>query len=491
MQRLSPKEIFTEGNISANIARKSFRGGVSTIGAQVVKMVLRIGATVILARLLTPADYGLIGMVTVVVNFAGMFKDAGLSMATVQKGQISHEQISNLFWINVLISAVLGVCVLLAAPLVTWFYGKSELTKITAVLSLSFVLSGLAIQHAALLRRHMRFGELAIIQIVSQFLSVVVTIILALYGFRYWALVGGILVGSLITLLLTYYFCPWVPGRIQKKSGTRNMLRFGGHLTGANFVGYLSRNADNILIGRFIGVDALGVYGRAYSLFMMPISQIRAPITSVAMPALSSLKTDPPRYLKCYRAIIEIMATCAIPLCVYSVVEGEFIVRLLLGEQWMGAVPVFRILAVAGVVQSISGTRGLVLLSHGFSKRYLKLSLVVGSLVVVSFIIGLPFGITGVAISYTIFNLVILIPSLHYCFSGTPIRVSLFLKIMILPLAISAFSAILAASVFLIPAKSALWLNILFGIVFFALYFLFSMCRKSIREMFSQVKRIL
>ena len=489
MQRLSKREIFTDNSLSRNLGQKSVKGGVSTICVQIIKLVLRTGTTVILARLLTPADFGIIAMVSVVVNLAAMFKDAGLSLATIQKEQISHEQVSNLFWINLLISMALGLCMVLGAPLVTWFYGKSELTNVTAVLSISFILSGLSLQHAALMRRHMRFGELAFVQVLAQFLSVVTTVILALHDLGYWALVGGALISSLITLLLTYYFCPWNPGKIQKVSGVRDMLKFGARLTGANVVGYLSRNVDNILIGRFIGVDALGVYGRAYSLFMLPVSQIRAPLMNVAMPVLSSLKNAPDRYLKYYLSVINIMATCAIPLSVYCILEGDIIIRVLLGEQWMGAVPVFRILAVAGVIQSISGTRGLVLVSHGFSKRYLRFSVVISILNVGAFIIGIPFGITGVAASFTIINIIILVPSLFYCFSGTPIRVKPFMKTLIPPILISGCSAAISSCVFFFSGLPSFWTHLIFGAVFVSLYCLASICRKSVRELLLQIKK--
>ena len=239
MKILSSSILFDSTNLSSDLAGKSVRGGMATMGSQGVCFVLQMASTMVLARLLTPADFGLIAMVTVVVNFATMFKDAGLSMATVQKDKISHEQISTLFWINVLISVVLGLCVLAGSPLVAKFYGKPELTAVTAILSLSFILSGLSIQHATLLRRHMRFGNLAIVQIVSQVITLAVTILLALNGWRYWALVGGSLATALSTVVLTFIFCPWIPGRMQKGTGVRNMLKFGGHLTGFNFINYL------------------------------------------------------------------------------------------------------------------------------------------------------------------------------------------------------------------------------------------------------------
>ncbi|MFA7061062.1 MAG: lipopolysaccharide biosynthesis protein [Pedobacter sp.] len=287
---------------------------MKTMGSQVAQFILRITGTVVLARLLTPADYGLFGMVAVVVGFAEMFKDAGLSMATVQKDQISHEQISTLFWVNFMISVGLGLCVFVGSPLIAWFYGKPELASITVALSLSFIISGLTIQHQALLQRHMRFGTLASIQVAAQIISLTVTIIMAYLGWRYWSLVGGALSQALVNSLLTFVYCPWIPGRVQRGTGVRDMLKFGSHLTGFNFVNYFARNADNILIGKFIGADALGIYGRAYQLLMMPITMLSAPLSNVAVPALCRLNEERDRLHKYYLHILYLLSLFAGPI---------------------------------------------------------------------------------------------------------------------------------------------------------------------------------
>ncbi len=476
------KNFFDTEYLKADLKGRSVRGGMATMGSQGVRFVLQMASTMVLARLLTPADYGLIGMVTVVVNFATMFKDAGLSMATVQKDKITHEQISTLFWINVLISVVLGLCVLLGSPLIARFYGKPELTAVTAVLSLSFILSGLSIQHAALLRRHMRFGSLASVQVVSQIITVTVTILLALYGWRYWALVGGSFTTALSTAALTFYFCPWMPRPMRKGTGVRDMLKFGGHLTGFNFINYFSYNADSILIGRFIGEDALGLYAKAHQLFMMPINQVRGPLTQVAMPVLSSLKHQPDRYVKYYQRLLDILATLTIPLTIYCALEADFLIRLLLGSQWVAAVPVFRIMAVAGLVLTVAGTRGLVLISYGFSQRYFYWGAFNAVLCVVSFIVGIPYGIEGVAASFTIANYLVLVPSLFYCFSKTPVTVSLFFKTLFLPLLTGTLAG---GGVLLIgyvwPGESY-FIHGLSLVLFGFLYIGLSFCRQSVRE---------
>ena len=331
---LRPDIIFKSKDLNSDLARKSVRSGITTIGAQVVQYILRITGTVVLARLLTPADYGLVGMVTVVVSFAAMFKDAGLSMATVQKEEISHVQISTLFWINILISTGLGLFVLVGSPLVAWFYSKPELTAVTAVLSLSFILSGFTIQHQALQRRHMRFGTLAVIQITSQVIALSVTISMVYFDWSYWALVGGTLTQVLVELLLTITFCPWIPGRMQRGVGVRDMLKFGGYLTGFNFVNYFARNADNILIGKFIGAGALGIYDRAYQLLMLPITMLSGPLSNVAVPALCRLNDDRERLHKYYLHILYLLSLVGGPIAGIAYLASKDIVIILLGPAW-------------------------------------------------------------------------------------------------------------------------------------------------------------
>ncbi len=440
--RLPPADIFQSEHIGKDLAKKSIRGGSNALGAQAVIFALNLARIVVLARLLTPEDYGLVGMVMVIVAFANKFKSAGLNLATIQKEKITHDQISGLFWINALLSLVLGLCIVGIAPLVARFYGRFELTAVTAVLAISFFAQGLTVQHAALLKKHIFFSTIALTQIVSASASLAAAIILAWLGWQYWALVAGTLVSATVTLLLTFYFCPWRPGKFKRGSGIRDMLVFGGHITGFEFVNYFARNADNLLIGKFIGADALGIYSKAYQLFLMPVQQIRGPILQVAMPVLSSLRNIPKRYVLYYKNILDILATIIIPIAAYSALEAHLIVSVFLGEQWLAVVPVYRILAICGIVMTVAGTKGAVMMSYGYSKRYFIWGLINSVVVISSFVVGLPYGIVGVAASYTIGRYIILIPSLYYCFHKTPVTVRLFLKTLSPPL-----MSILAATI--------------------------------------------
>lgn len=433
--------MFNSDHRHQDLARKSIRGGVHTLVAQFTQSILQFVRAIVLARLLTPTDFGLVGMVLVVINFAQLFRDAGISLATVQKKEITHDQVSTLFWIIVVISATLGILLFLMAPLVAAFYAQPELIFITAALSISLFIGGIGIQHQALMRRHMQFGSLAVIQVVSGMGSLIVTIVLACNGWRYWALVGGMWVRVSVMTLMTFSFCPWVPGKIRTGTGVRKMLKFGGHVTGANIINYLSVNIDNLLIGRFLGASALGLYAKAYQLFMLPITQIKSPLTQLAMPVLGSLQHQPERYRRYYQTILRTLAVLTMPVACYCVVEAEFIIGFLLGSGWLEAVSVFRILAVAGIVWPVVGTWGLVTLSLGYSKRYFQWALLNGFVMAVAIACGLPFGITGVALAIVIATYMKCFPCLYYCFSCTPITVPLFMRTTMAPFLASVVAA--------------------------------------------------
>lgn len=472
--------LFESGERNAALAQKSVRGGVAMMMSQGVQFCLQMAGTVILAWLLTPGDYGIIGMVAIVTGFAQIFQDAGLSTATIQKDQITHRQISSLFWINVFVSVIVCACVLASAPVIGWFFGKPELIPVTAVLSLCFIMNGLSVQHRSLLQRQLRFGASGTILIASQLITLLVSILLAYLGWGYWALVAGSLAAAITSSLAAFILCPWIPGWIRKGTGVRKMLTFGGHITGNNIINYFSRNADNLLIGKFIGADALGLYAKAYSLFMLPISQIRGPMNTVALPVLSALKDQPERYIKYYQRFVDILASLTIPLMIYCACEADFLISLL-GPQWLEAVPVFRILAIAAVIQPVYTTAFLVQVSHGYSKQYFIWGCVSAIVFISAFVCGLPYGISGVAAFYAVANYLLFIPTLLYCFHRTPVTVPLFLRTMLLPLGISLVAAGVSIAVtWFIESwivKHVAFICLDAAIIFCAYFF-----RKSLRE---------
>jgi PST family polysaccharide transporter len=315
----------------------------------------------------------------------------------------------------------------------------------------TFIFSGLTVQHQALLRRQMRFTALAAIEIGSMGIGIVTGIVLAWYGARYWALVGLSAATSLIYAVLVWVFCGWRPGLPVRRAGILAMVTFGGHLTGFGIVNYFARNFDNILLGRFCGASVLGLYSRAYNIMMLPITQVREPLYAVAIPALSHVRNELIRYRKYYIKLVTLLAFITMPLVVFLFVCADQVIGLLLGSKWSGAVNIFKVLSVAAFIQPVVSTAGLVLLSLGQGRKYLVLGTINSAIIVISFILGLPWGAIGVAAGYTIATYVLLAPTVWYCFRRSPISITDFfsaiLRSMIASLCMGA--AIFPAYLFL------------------------------------------
>ncbi len=318
---------FQTDHLLEDIQGRSMRGGVVTLSGQAVKFLLDLLSTVALARLLRPQDFGLLAMVTSIIAFAHFFKDLGLSAATVQRTQVTHAQVSFLFWVNVSLGFVVALVVLALAPVIAWFYHEPRLFGITLVLSLNFISSGLAAQHSALLRRQMQFRTLTVRSLVAMACGIATGITFAWFGLGYWSLVAVPVVSNLIGCILVWTICDWRPGAFQRRVGARAMLAFGGNLTASNMLNYFSRNLDNILIGRVLGSSPLGIYSKAYGLLMLPIAQINGPMSSVLLPGLSRLQNDPPEYARLFLRAVQAIALVTVPLVVFSFFFAPAIVK--------------------------------------------------------------------------------------------------------------------------------------------------------------------
>ncbi|MFY9619536.1 MAG: lipopolysaccharide biosynthesis protein [Pyrinomonadaceae bacterium] len=437
-----PDRHFRTDFLKDDLTGRSVRGGVVTVASQGLKFCSAIGATIILARLLTPADYGLIGMVAVVTGFVSMFKDMGLSVATIQKEEINAEQISTLFWINVLLSIAVMLVMVAIGPIVAWFYGEPRLTLITICFAQVALIGGLTSQHEALVRRQMRFTVLAVLEISSLIVGIFVAVALAWYGARYWALVASQLAQTLMYAVGIWIVCGWRPGMPVRNSGVRSMFAFGSNLTGFHVINYFARNLDNMLIGKFWGSWQLGLYGKAYQLLLLPIDQINSPIATVALPVLSRLTDSPERYRKAYLRILQKVAILTMPIMAFMIACSDWMVRLVLGPQWIDASRIFAVLGIVGMVQPIANTTGWLFMTQGRTRHMFQWGLIGSSIIISSIVLGLPWGAIGVATSYSLVSLLIVTPLLFW-FVGRegPVRTMDFYR-AVAPVAAAALSVL-------------------------------------------------
>jgi PST family polysaccharide transporter len=394
-------------------------------------------ATVVLARLLKPADFGLVAMVTAITSLGTAFADLGLSEATIQRKEITHDQVSTLFWVNLAIGLGLMAITLALAPVLAWFYKEPRLKDITFLLSLTFLISGLRVQHDALLKRQMRFKSLAVRDIAAYCVAVPAAIAMAFRGFGYWAIVALPLILNSTAMALSWLMVRWRPGIPRRGANVRSMIAFGGNVAASYLVLNLSRNTDNVLIGWYWGAGPLGFYSRAYNLLALPVRQLSGPAGSVAVPGFSRIVGDPERFARYYLRTVNLMTWMGAPVFAYLFVAAQPVIILTLGHQWQQAAPVFQMLAICALGQLLFEPIIWMFISRGESGRLLKLLLLTSPLIVLSFLIGLPFGIKGVALSGSL-ALVALFPwMLKFSFRGTDLTLRRMGRAILYPISIS------------------------------------------------------
>ncbi len=447
MSTATAADLLRTDHLVGDIGRRTAHGMAFTLASQLSRFGLQLGSTAVLARALTPRDFGLVGMVTAVTGFAALFKDLGLSAATVQRQELTHEQVSNLFWINVGMSGLLMVVFMAAAPAIAWAYGEPALVAITIAIAATFLLGGLTAQHHALLRRQMQFRQIATVDVVAKIASVLVAITAALLGAGYWALVLMAAAHAAVSMVGVWAACGWRPGLPRRGAGVRPLLAFGGGLTVFSTLSYLARNADNMLIGWYWGAGPLGLYTKSYGLLMMPLQQMKAPIGHVALPALCRLQDDPERFRRFYLNVLSLIATLTVPVgAVIALGSGE-IIEFFLGRQWVEAGPIFLALSLSLPVQAILTCTGWLFMASGRSRPMLMWGAASSGSMIAAFLLGLRWGPLGVAIGFTASMYILAWPLSAYAVRGTSITTSDLWRCLSRPVTAVAIGGVCALAV--------------------------------------------
>jgi O-antigen/teichoic acid export membrane protein len=402
--------------------RKTTRGGLAALTGQGTTFLLRMISLVTLARLLSPRDFGLVGMVTAVTGVLTYFQDAGLSAAAIQSPTISRAQTSTLFWINVAIGAVLTLVCIGLAPFLAAFYREPRLELVTEIIAGSFLCFGASAQHRALLVREMCLMTLAISDLCGSALSVALGIGCALLGAGYWALVVMAVTPSVANLVAVWSLGRWIPGLPRWGSGIGGMLRYGGLLMADNVVMYFSYYTDKILIGRVCGAVVLGVYGRAYTLINVPSQNLASAFGATLFPALARLQHQPERFRNYFLKSYTLFLSLAFPVTVACGLFGEDIIRVFLGPKWSDAVPVFRLLAPTILAFALINPTGILLQALGRMAQSLYIGLLILPVNLIAYAVGIRWGAVGVASGFSIAMVVLIVPTILWGIAGTPIR---------------------------------------------------------------------
>lgn len=394
----------TQAKPPRSLGAMASRGAAVTLGGQGLRMILQLGGIILLARLLDPSDYGLLAMVTAVIGIGELVRDFGLSSAAIQAKTLTKGQKSNLFWVNSGIGLVLAIVATAAAGLIAQLYGDDRVQVVTMVLSLTFLLNGISTQFRADLARNFLFGKLAASEIAGQAFGIAAGIVFALLGFGYWALVIQQLTQVFITQVFLLIVTPWSPGWIDRKATIRPFLNYGVNVLGTQLIGYVARNVDSVVIGTRFGAYDLGLYNRAFQLMMMPLLQIQAPSTRVALPVLSRLQDQRERFA----SFINVGQTALIGLVGFAFAalgaQAPAAVSLFLGPQWLASAPLLQALLVAGFFQAAAYATYWVFLAKGLTRSNFFYALVTRPFMIALILTGSIWGVTGVAFGYALAN---------------------------------------------------------------------------------------
>jgi PST family polysaccharide transporter len=437
-----------------DLKEKTIRGGLARLCAQGANFVLRLGSLMVLARLLGPRDFGLVGMVTAFTGVLTLFRDFGLSAAAIQRADVTEAQLSTLFWINVFVGILLGLLAIAGAPAISAFYHEPRLFMVTVVLAAGFLFNAAGVQHSALLQRHMRFTALAVINTVSLIVGTVIAIGGAKAGYGYWALVVMTITVPLVSTIGFWLTAGWIPGLPQRRAGIRSMMRFGGTVTLNALVSYVATNSEKVLLGRFWGVDALGIYGRAYQLINIPTDNLNSAAGEVAFSALSRLQGEPLRLKSYFLKGYSVLLAMTLPITIACALFANEMIFVILGPKWAAAVDIFRLLAPTILVFALINPLFWLLCSLGLVGRSLKMGLIIAPVMIGSYLIGLPHGPKGVAFAYSTVMMLLVIPIIAWSVNGTVISLREILLAVSRPLASSIVAGALAFEVRLVYGRS-------------------------------------
>ena len=396
----------------ASLKQKTISGiGWSAVGGFFLQ-VMQFVILVVLARLLSPEDFGLLGMVLVFTGIATLFSELGFGAALVQKTELEERHLSSVFWLNLAVGLILTILVYMSAPWVASFYNEPRLILLVRAISISFVIGGFGVVQKAMMTRKMQFKLLAIIQILSVFITGIITVLMAFSGYGVWSLVVQLISVSFLGVLFLWLLGGWRPKFIFQPAALKDMMSFSANLLGAQLLNYGVRNFDYLLIGRYVGSSGLGVYSLAYKFMLLPINQVSKIIGRVMFPALSQIKDDNQRIKRVYLRANRVIGLLTIPLMFGMIVVARPLVLTIVGPNWEAVIPVLQILCLVGIKQPVGSTTGWLYQAKGRTDLMLRWNFISMVITIAAFIIGIRWGVIGVATAYAIRSYLIWYPAI-------------------------------------------------------------------------------
>lgn len=378
------------------------RGAVITVALQAVRFVTQVAGLVVLARLVVPADFGLIALVAAVVGVGEILRDFGLSAAALQVDELTHATASNLFWVNSALGVVLAGVLAACGPLLAAVYGHPELIGLTAVVACQFFFSGPQTQFQVQLGRAHRFATLAVTDLAAQVAAITIAVAAAMAGAGVWALAAQLVGLQAFLLALRVGSARWWPSWPGGGAPLRPFFRYSGNLAATQLLVYSSRSVDALLIGAVAGPRQLGIYTRAQQLVLLPLHQVLSPLTNVALPVLARLRHNRQRFSSLIGELNALAVLVVALVLGASAACAADAIPLVLGQEWAGAGLVFQILSVGGLFQAGGYVAYWVFLAEGKTGAHLRYSVWSRTIIVLGLVAGSRAGMHGVAVAYAV-----------------------------------------------------------------------------------------
>ena len=386
-------------------------GGIAwNLLTQVIGLGSRLAVGIVLARLLTPHQFGIAGMALVFTNLLTLFTDVALGAALIQRAELSEADRSTVFWVTVGLGLTFSAIAVALSGTVAAFFGQPEVAPLFAALAASFFLNALSSVQTALATRELAYRRLQIREITAVLTGAAVGVVAAAGGLGAWAIVLQSIAISAVSAVLIWSLSPWRPKWVFSRDSLHDLGTFGAKLFGSRILGYINLNGDNLLVGRFLGSSALGIYSLAYNVMFTPMIRIGLPFQQVVFPAYSRLQSDPARLAAAWVRTKRLSVSLLAPGFVAFLVVAPDLVPVVFGAKWHGAVLVLQLLCVAGVGHAFVTLNWSVLQARGQAGVLLALNLVSTTVIFTAFAVGLNWGVAGVAGGYAIAKWLLVLP---------------------------------------------------------------------------------
>ncbi len=405
--------------------------GIGQVYSQIMSVVVTAG---ILAPLLGPEAFGLLGMVAVFTAFLELFKELGLSHAIIQRQDTTEEQLSTVFFITVVCGALLALLTAAAGPLIAAFYQEPLLASVAKLMGLNFLISSFVQVHASLVLKALKFRKLVLIRIISRLASSAVGITMALLGFGVYALVFQGLVGELVFSASMWAAVRWRPSAKPRLGSVLGLLRFGGNATGSSFLVYLSSNAHSLLIGRVLGASALGIYSLAYRIMLLPIRRVTSQICQVAFPTFSSVQDDKARVRRGFTQMTNKIALFAFPAMAGLLIVAPEAVPVVLSSKWLRCIFIIQVLSLIGALHSVTASVWTIFRSQGRADLQFRYEVLSTAVVLGALGVGLRWDIEGIAVCYAIAQAVLVPGKCYLAFRLIDLKFSEYYRSLRVPL---------------------------------------------------------